>query len=307
MTGRRLLGIAGLCCIILPGCDGNQNNETDLEPSLPPPEEWMDLGTLESTYNLVNDLSIHALVSTEGAPQDAPTIVLVHGSGLSGQYMIPTARKLSPYFRVYVPDIPGYGDSGDPGEILGVPEMAEWLVDWMEVIGLEQASFLGNSFGCQVIADIAARYPERVEAALLQGPTTPPAERSAFWQFVRWRQNQPYNPEWLADITDEDYEKAGAVRLVRSFMFQLTDRIEDKAPMIEAPTLVMRGELDPITRQDFSEMLVDRLPRGRLHIIPDEAHTLVFTSPEPIVEATRAFLAELDTAGPGDEESLLHE
>jgi 2-hydroxy-6-oxonona-2,4-dienedioate hydrolase len=38
----------------------------------------------------------------------------------------------------------------------------------MAVIGLEQASFLGNSFGCQqVIADLAARYPERVEAVLL--------------------------------------------------------------------------------------------------------------------------------------------
>lgn len=307
MTGWRLLCIAGLCGVVLSGCGGNQNDETDLEPRLPSPEEWMDLGTLRSTHTPVHDLSIHALVSTEGAPQDAPAIVLVHGSGLSGQYMIPTARKLSPYFRVYVPDIPGYGDSGDPGHILNVPEMADWLVDWMEAVGLEQASFLGNSFGCQVIADLAARYPDRVEAALLQGPTTPPAERSAFWQFVRWRQNQPYNPDWLAEVTDEDYEKAGAVRLVRSFMFQVTDRIEDKAPLIQAPTLVMRGELDPITRQDFSEMLVDRLPRGYLHIIPDEAHTLVFSSPEPIVEATRAFLADLETAGAGQEETRPHE
>jgi pimeloyl-ACP methyl ester carboxylesterase len=55
-------------------------------------------------------------------------------------------------------------------------------------VGLERAALLGNSFGCQVIADLAVRYPQRVTHAILQGPTTPPQERSVFWQFVRWRQ-----------------------------------------------------------------------------------------------------------------------
>lgn len=95
---------------------------------------------------------MHSLVSTEAAPPGAPAIVLVHGSGLSGQYMIPTARELTPDFRIFVPDMPGYGDSDDPGKVLNVPQLADWLVAWMPAMGLERASFLGNSFGCQVIA-----------------------------------------------------------------------------------------------------------------------------------------------------------
>jgi pimeloyl-ACP methyl ester carboxylesterase len=206
--------------------------------------------------------------------------------------MIPTARELTPDLRVFVPDIPGYGDSDDPGEILNIPQMADWLVAWMPTVGLDRASFLGNSFGCQVIVDLAARYPASVERALLQGPTTPPDERSGFWQFVRWRQNQAYNPGWLGDVTNEDYKKAGAWRLIRSFVFQITDRIEDKIPLIQAPTLVIRGEHDPIAHQAFCEMLVRLLPRGQLVIIPDVAHTLVFTAPVQLAEATRAFLSE---------------
>jgi 2-hydroxy-6-oxonona-2,4-dienedioate hydrolase len=291
MVRRRFLNLVGLGCLgaVLPGC----GDQEDPAVHYPPPDVWMDLATLRPTFTQINGLRMHALVSTEPVAADAQAVVLVHGSGLSGRYMIPTARALTPDFRVYVPDIPGYGDSGDPGRVLNVPEMADWLAAWMAEIDLARAAFLGNSFGCQVIVDLAVRYPQLVEAALLQGPTTPPDERSGFWQFVRWRQNQPYNPGWLGDVTMQDYRKAGAWRLLRSFMYQITDRIEDKAPLVQAPTLVMRGDLDPIAHQEFCDLLVDLLPRGRLYLIPGEAHTLVFTAPEPLAEGTRTFLAEL--------------
>jgi 2-hydroxy-6-oxonona-2,4-dienedioate hydrolase len=101
-----------------------------------------------------------------------------------------TAQELANDYRVYVPDLPGFGDSDKPEKIFDVPELADWVACWMPAVGIDRAALLGNSFGCQVIADLAARYPERVAAAILQGPTTPPDECSWFWQFVRWRQNQ---------------------------------------------------------------------------------------------------------------------
>jgi 2-hydroxy-6-oxonona-2,4-dienedioate hydrolase len=41
----------------------------------------------------------------------------------------------------------------------------------MREIGLERAVLVGNYFGYQIIADLAVRHPERVELAMLQGPT----------------------------------------------------------------------------------------------------------------------------------------
>jgi 2-hydroxy-6-oxonona-2,4-dienedioate hydrolase len=38
-------------------------------------------------------------------------------------------------------------------------------------IGLERAAVVGNYFEYQIIADLAVRHPERVERAMLQGPT----------------------------------------------------------------------------------------------------------------------------------------
>ena len=48
------------------------------------------------------------------------------------------------------------------------------LSAWMEGIGVERATLVGNSMGCQVIAELAACHPERVERAVLQGPTMDP-------------------------------------------------------------------------------------------------------------------------------------
>lgn len=57
----------------------------------------------------------------------SPAVALVHGLGLSGRYMLPTARHLAPHFPVYVPDLPGFGDSSKPAKALDVPALADAL------------------------------------------------------------------------------------------------------------------------------------------------------------------------------------
>jgi 2-hydroxy-6-oxonona-2,4-dienedioate hydrolase len=250
------------------------------------------IGTLRSTWTDVHGLPMHTRISVDSVPSNAPVVVLVHGSGLSGRYMLPTAERLAPNYHVYMPDLPGFGDSGKPARVLDVPALADALAAWIEATGLARVALLGNSFGCQVIADLAARHPERVERAVLQGPTTPPEERSWFWQFVRWRQNQRYNPRSLGPVTYGDYRKCGLRRMYWTFQYQLQDRLEDKLPRIQAPVLVVRGAQDPICNQRWCEEIVRLLPCGRLVVLPGVAHTLVYTAPCELVHVTRPFLDE---------------
>ena len=69
--------------------------------------DWTDVGAVR----------MHARVSTRRLPPDAPRIVLVHGIGVSGRYLMPTATRLAQIFRVYVPDLPGFGLSTKPSEM----------------------------------------------------------------------------------------------------------------------------------------------------------------------------------------------
>ncbi len=239
----------------------------------------------------VNGLSIYSLASSAPPARDAPTVVLVHGLALSGRYMIPTAEQLVPRAEVHIPDFPGFGDSDKPDEILDVPGLADALADWIRVVLGRPAALVGNSFACQIIIDLASRYPDLLTAAVLQGPTTPPDERTWLDQFIRWRQNAKFNPPETGEIASQDYRKCGIYRALKTFHYSLVDRPEDKLHQVRAPSLVLRGELDPICRPEWAAQVARGLPHGELMIIPNVAHTLCYTAPVQLAGATMEFLA----------------
>jgi pimeloyl-ACP methyl ester carboxylesterase len=239
---------------------------------------------------------MHARASTHLLSSEAPTIVFVHGIGVSGRYLLPTAGRLITTCRVYVPDLPGFGLSGKPRDILDVPALADALAAWMRVMRLQTATLLGNSFGCQIIAELGVRHPALMTRAVLQGPTMDPKARTVTRQLLRWILNSPLEPvpAWtsLGSVVRQDYRDAGVSRVIATFRHALHDRIEDKLPRLAVPTLIVRGSRDPIVPQRWAEDAARLLPRGRLVVVPDAAHTMTFTSPDALADVVRAFIAE---------------
>jgi 2-hydroxy-6-oxonona-2,4-dienedioate hydrolase len=255
------------------------------------------LAPFRSTATQVGDVAMHAVVSHPACAflGIRPALVLVHGLGLSQRYMMPVASELARDCHVYVPDQPGFGGSGHPERVLDMAGLADAVAGWMDASGLKRAAFLGNSQGCQVIAQLAVRHPALVESAVLQGPTSPPEERTWLRQFIRWRQNGSYNPRSLDSVTWAEYRKSGHYRVLRTFQHSLNDHVEEQAPQIQAPTLVVRGECDPICPAAWAHHLVYLLPKGRFVEIPGVAHTLCYTAPTELADVTRRFLNETGT------------
>src|SRR3954471_4860320 len=117
---------------------------------------------LESRWERVGGLRGHALVGGAGA-----TVVLVHGLAVSSRYFVPLAEQLVRTRRVLAPDLPGYGRSGSPRRALGIEELANALTEWLDLAELERAPLVGNSLGCQIAVDLAARRPGRVDSLVL--------------------------------------------------------------------------------------------------------------------------------------------
>src|SRR5688572_4290760 len=81
----------------------------------------------------VAGLLLHARVAEPPAiVSQRPPIGMVHGLGLPGRYTMPTATELDRSYRVHVPDLPGFGDSGRPRRTLDVGGLAAGLAAWME-------------------------------------------------------------------------------------------------------------------------------------------------------------------------------
>ena len=239
---------------------------------------------------------MHARVSDDPLHKDSPALILVHGLVVSSRYMVPLAELLSTNYRVYVPDLPGFGKSGKPPHVLSVVELSNTLAAWMREAGLERATFLGNSFGCQIIADLSVRHPALIERAVLQGPTMDPQGRTVLRQIGRFLLDMPREPLSLLAIELLDYLSAGTVRSWRTFRYALEDRIEEKLPNVRVPTLVVRGSRDRIVSQCWVEEVTSLLPMGRLVVIPGAAHTAPYGWPLEFAREVQVFLDDGEKA-----------
>ncbi|MEK0081622.1 alpha/beta fold hydrolase [Benzoatithermus flavus] len=256
-------------------------------PAETPETRRTGLGSLRTP---VGGHEIFARVSTRPAPPGRVPVVLVHGLVVSSRYMVPLARALAPDFPVYAPDLPGFGESSKPARPLDVPELARALLAWMRALGLLPAALVGNSFGCQIIAELAARHPEAVDRLVLQGPTMDAAARSLWVQIWRALRNGRREPAALGRLSRIDYAKAGLPRAVATMRAMIRDRIEDKLPRIGAPTLVVAGSRDPVTPPPWAEKVARLLPDGTLAVIEGGTHTLNYTEPERLAALIEAFL-----------------
>jgi 2-hydroxy-6-oxonona-2,4-dienedioate hydrolase len=240
-----------------------------------------------SRLTLVGGLRVHWWERGRGRP-----IVLVHGIGVSGRYLRPTARLLAVDSHVLVPDLPGFGNSERPDRPLGVRGLARALAQWLDRVGVERAAFVGNSLGCQTLVELALTEPRRVEALVLVGPTVDREARSLAQQGARLVRDMLREPPGLIAIVAFDYAVFGPLRLVATARSALADRIEEKVARVTTPTLVVRGERDVLVSQAFVEELVARLPQGELAVVPGAPHAVNYADPQALARLTRSFLSE---------------
>lgn len=250
-------------------------------------------GALSSRWDPVGDATIHSRVSTPVPGQDPSPIVLVHGLVISSLYMVPTAVRLAPFFKVYAPDLPGFGRSSKPAHVLSIPELADALAAWLNTLGLARVVLVGNSLGCQIIAEFATRYSSCLRAAILAGPTMDSRARTARQQIGRWLRDWTREPPSLAAAHARDYYEAGLRRAWTTFRYALADPVEEKLPQLSAPTLVVRGSKDPIVPQRWAEEVTSRLPRGRLAVIPGAPHVVNYRTPLEFAGLVREFVQAL--------------
>ena len=104
------------------------------------------------------------------AGADAPAMVHVHGFGISGTYLEPTAAALAVAVSHVRARSSGHGRSMRHDRPLDLPGLANALISYCDAVGVDKATFVGNSLGCPIICEVAASFPERIERAVLVSP-----------------------------------------------------------------------------------------------------------------------------------------
>ncbi|ANF32376.1 alpha/beta hydrolase [Leifsonia xyli] len=228
------------------------------------------------------------------SPPDAPAMMHVHGFGLSGRYLLPTAERLADDFHTLVPDLPGFGRSGRAPHGLDIPDLARAAARFLDDRGIERATLVGNSMGCPVILEFAHHYPERIDRAVLVSPAggvhNQPLRR-AVGQLSR---DGVREPPRMVTVAAPDYLRFGVPSTVR--MFRALTQYPSLARLLDLsiPTLVVVGERDPLMphHQRVREVAEQTDNHVLVVAIEGAAHAINFSHPGGLAHAIRLFMAD---------------
>ncbi|MET4158021.1 alpha/beta hydrolase [Agromyces sp. PvR057] len=249
--------------------------------------------TLAERWTNVDGVDVFFRESPE-PPSGAPVMMHVHGFGLSGRYLLPTAERLAGDFHTLVPDLPGFGRSGKAATALDVPDLAHAAARFLDDRGIERVTLVGNSMGCPVICEFAHHYPDRIERAVLVSPAggifNQPLRR-AMGQISR---DGTREPPRLMRVVTPDYLRFGVPSTVRMFKALTRYPSLERMLALRIPTLAVLGDRDPLMPGPERVRYVAEQTDNHILIVQIEgaAHAINFSHSGELAHLIRLFMAD---------------
>ncbi len=252
-------------------------------------------------------------------PANGPVAVCVHGLSTSSYVWDQTVQSLTHMgFRVLRYDLYGRGYSDRPS---GAQDSA-FFVSQLHALLKTQApgkaiTLVGYSMGGAITAAYTQQYPSRVDRMILIAPV-------GFGTFLgRWSDlmtSVPLIGDWLMTVCGGVHMRQSLRRSDSRAFASLNRRQKDetrirgfltavlssqrhilKEDLSEAhksiaradiPVLAIWGALDSVIPERLSGQLARANPRAQHITVPDAAHGLPYTHPQPIQQAVQGFLKE---------------
>jgi 2-hydroxy-6-oxonona-2,4-dienedioate hydrolase len=281
---------------------------------------------LEHHHLDVAGLRIHYVTAGEGPP-----VVLLHGAGDSAFDWSWVMPALAGHHHVYAPDLPGFGDSAKPRVEYSSTFLAGFLGAFMEALGIQRASVVGNSVGGVAALRLTLSQPEKVaflslvdsgglgkavspgilpillpglgEVGIAWARTPLGAAQRAWWRAGLLFSRPARAPvKWIA----EQRRLARLPGFLEATLSALRAGIDlagqrevllNELPRVAVPTLVVWGALDGVFPKRQAGAAVERLPKGRLAVIPACGHLPHVEAPEQFLSALLPALGEHSDVG----------
>jgi 3-oxoadipate enol-lactonase len=211
-------------------------------------------------------------------------------------------------FRLLRYDVRGHGGSDVPAGGYSLDRLGRDVVELLDHLQFDRTHFLGLSLGGFVGQWLGVYAPERIERLVLSNTSPYLAAEVPFNDQIRTTLAAPdmddiacgfmrnwFPPSWLAgsnEIVDEframvlatpPQGLAGCYAALRDADLRRT------IALITAPTLVIGGEEDAVTKPSHSREIAAAIPEAELVLLPG-VHILNVEQPERFIGAVSSFL-----------------
>jgi 4,5:9,10-diseco-3-hydroxy-5,9,17-trioxoandrosta-1(10),2-diene-4-oate hydrolase len=269
----------------------------------------------------VDGLPIHYLSTGEGPP-----LVLLHALGESAfdwRWVLPALASTN---RVYAPDLPGFGHSGKPSADYSPAFFARFVGAYLDALGIERTTLVGNSLGGLAALRLALSEPERMSALglvasaglgrevayALRLPTlpgygeatatwgkTPLGALGRAWSRVPLLFGRPERvpAEWITEQTTIAQLPGFTEATMAALRAQVDlggqrEVLVDQLPHLQMPALVIWGERDRVFPYSQGQKALSHLRQGSLELVPDCGHLPHVERPDRFTAILGRFLDE---------------
>jgi pimeloyl-ACP methyl ester carboxylesterase len=224
-------------------------------------------------------------------------LLLLHGWGASSDLMRPIMEPLCRKgYRVYAPDLPGFGETERPVDVWGVSDYAQWVSAVCAALELPRVGLIGHSFGGRISIVLGADHASKTAKIVLvdsAGVPTPPPTRTRIrlkgYQAVRSaleqigaRQSANRLRAWYGRrYGSADYQSAGEMRDI--FVRVVNQDLLPLAARIAVPTLLIWGERDEDTPLWQAQRLEQIIPDAGLVTLAGAGHYSYLEQPGTFV------------------------
>ena len=259
-------------------------------------------GTFTEEFVEVADLRVQLRMGGTGEP------LLVLHSELGVPGWLQAYEELAEHFTVYVPSLPGFGQSARPDWIVSVRDLAAWVAWFARDMQLPQPMpVLGFSMGGWVAAEIATVNASIFNKMVLVAPAGLKPEEGEIWDyfansaqgaFARAFYNPAQAPEYAQYYgkawTPEEEEQVErnremAARLLwKPYMRSHTLRALLRG--VATPTLLVWGREDAIIPLNAFQLYQQALQGATTHILDQCGHMPEMEKPLEFVHVVLDFL-----------------
>lgn len=254
--------------------------------------------------NLPNGTRIAYVGST--CPEPFP-LVFIHGFTDSSRSWSNFVGKFPDRYFI-APDLRGHGDTSSSGYGYSVAHHVDDIALLLDRLGIERATLVGHSLGGRIAQLFAAALPDRVESlVLINAASEPHGTFNYLYQFIeQWK--QPIDPDgefmmrWYANPGYVDADFLSKLRrdcaqipyaaLRQAILQNQLSSLTQILPTIEARTLILWGDGDPIFSRGSQEMLASQIPCSRLMVLEGLGHNPFWEQPDDVAAIIRDFLQE---------------
>lgn len=232
-------------------------------------------------------------------PKDGFPIILLHGFLSSSYAWRGVWSALAKEHRVYLIDLPGYGKSQSSQSSYSVDSYSEFIKEFFQNIGIDKAIVVGTQMGGSIAAWFAAKYPDCVKSLVIMAAGAMGEKQTNMWLYrlvaskiigriaVRFFPFKLFAQRWRAAcvnkeiITDDiiltyfrDFQKNGHTQTriglqVRASYGSKFEKFEAAMKRIEAPTLLIWGENDPLVPLSTGNRFKQSIRESQLVVIPN--------------------------------------